>query len=118
VLRAGTDADRRAAARRCRRYARASRQRGCDRLGRGAAGRGQPAGASLQGQELEALRRGTAHAGLVLVTQSRHGSKFVSLIGANRLFHAPEDRWPDAVDLPAAARLAAVAARLAVEAAT
>ena len=46
----------------------------------------------------------------------QRGGKFVSLIGANPLFHAPEDRWPDAVDLAEAARIAQVAARLAVEA--
>jgi hypothetical protein len=47
----------------------------------------------------------------------RRGGKFVSFIGANPLFHAPEDRWPLSVDLPAAARIAAAAAALAVEAA-
>ena len=46
----------------------------------------------------------------------QRGGRFVSLIGANPLFHAPEDRWPDAVDLAEAARIAQVAARLAVEA--
>jgi hypothetical protein len=47
----------------------------------------------------------------------QRGGRFVSLIGANTLFHAPEDRMPHAVDLAAVARIAGVAARLAVQAA-
>lgn len=46
----------------------------------------------------------------------QRGGRFVSLIGTNPLFHAPEDRWPEAVDPPAVARIAAAAARLAVAA--
>lgn len=46
----------------------------------------------------------------------RRGGKFVSLIGSNPLFHAPEDRWPESVHVDAVARVATVAARLAVEA--
>jgi hypothetical protein len=30
---------------------------------------------------------------------------FVSLLGTNPLFHTPDDRWPDAVDLPKTAAL-------------
>jgi hypothetical protein len=34
------------------------------------------------------------------------------LVGTNRLFHLPEDRWPHAVDVPAIARIAAASARM------
>ena len=27
------------------------------------------------------------------------GGEFISLLGRNRLFHHPDDRWPDAVDM-------------------
>ncbi|PON12668.1 hypothetical protein C2W62_38410 [Candidatus Entotheonella serta] len=33
------------------------------------------------------------------------GGRYVSLIGSNPLFHHPEDRWPDAVDLEKTTRL-------------
>ncbi|ETX03059.1 MAG: hypothetical protein ETSY1_01435 [Candidatus Entotheonella factor] len=35
------------------------------------------------------------------------GGRYVSLIGSNPLFHHPDDRWPDAVDLEKTARLVA-----------
>jgi hypothetical protein len=35
------------------------------------------------------------------------GGRYVSLLGANGLFHHPDDRWPDAVDLEKTARIAA-----------
>lgn len=45
------------------------------------------------------------------------GGRFLSLIGANPRFHAPDDRWPASVDLPRAeaivAAVAAIAASLA-----
>ena len=35
-----------------------------------------------------------------------------SLVGTNRLFHMPQDRWPEAVDPAMIARIAAAAARI------
>lgn len=46
------------------------------------------------------------------------GGRFLSLIGANPRFHAPEDRWPDSVDVPHATAIATAVARLTVELAT
>ncbi len=40
------------------------------------------------------------------------GGRFLTLVGTNKLFHLPQDRWPHAVDLPAVARIAAAAARM------
>ena len=37
----------------------------------------------------------------------RDGGRYVTLIGTNRLFHLPRDRWPDAVDVPAIEHIAA-----------
>lgn len=34
------------------------------------------------------------------------GGPYISLIGANGLFHHPQDRWPDAVDVDRLARYA------------
>jgi hypothetical protein len=39
------------------------------------------------------------------------GGAYVTLVGTNRLFHLPQDRWPHAVDVPRIARVAAGAAR-------
>jgi hypothetical protein len=36
----------------------------------------------------------------------RGGGQYVSLLGRNALFHHPADRWPEAVDVVAVARLA------------
>jgi hypothetical protein len=47
-------------------------------------------------------------------TIKEQGGRFVSFIGANAWFHNPNDRWPDAVDVPAVARFARAAADLAV----
>ncbi|MDH3644220.1 MAG: hypothetical protein OES38_19090 [Gammaproteobacteria bacterium] len=45
------------------------------------------------------------------------GGRYVSLLGSNRMFHHPDDRWPDAVDMDKLSRLAkamlAIAAHLA-----
>jgi hypothetical protein len=38
------------------------------------------------------------------------GGRCLALVGDNRLFHLPQDRWPGAVDLAAVARIAAGAA--------
>jgi hypothetical protein len=42
----------------------------------------------------------------------RKGGRYLTLVGTNRLFHLPQDRWPDAVDLGAVGRIAAAAARI------
>lgn len=42
----------------------------------------------------------------------RTGGRYVTLVGSNKLFHLPQDRWPDAVDSPAVARIAAGGASL------
>ena len=28
------------------------------------------------------------------------GGQYISLLGGNPLFHHPDDRWPDAIDMP------------------
>jgi len=42
----------------------------------------------------------------------RAGGRYVTLVGSNKLFHLPQDRWPHAVDLDAVTRIAAAAAAL------
>jgi len=42
----------------------------------------------------------------------RAGGRYVTLVGSNKLFHLPQDRWPHAVDVPAIARIATGAASL------
>ncbi|HXC28530.1 MAG TPA: hypothetical protein VNV38_11295 [Stellaceae bacterium] len=42
------------------------------------------------------------------------GGRYLTLVGTNRLFHLPQDRWPDAVDVPAVARIAAASAAMVV----
>jgi hypothetical protein len=37
----------------------------------------------------------------------RMGGHYVTLVGSNRLFHLPRDRWPHAVDVPVIERIAA-----------
>jgi hypothetical protein len=44
----------------------------------------------------------------------RAGGRYLTLVGTNRLFHLPQDRWPDAVDVVAIARIAAAASRIAL----
>ena len=44
----------------------------------------------------------------------RAGGDYLTLVGTNPFFHLPQDRWPDAVDPPAVADIAAAAARLVV----
>lgn len=43
------------------------------------------------------------------------GGRYLTLVGSNRLFHLPQDRWPHAVDVPAVARIAAAAAAIVQE---
>jgi hypothetical protein len=45
----------------------------------------------------------------------RAGGHCVVLVGDNKLFHLPQDRWPDAVDLAAVTRIARAAAGLVLE---
>jgi hypothetical protein len=40
------------------------------------------------------------------------GGRYLTLVGSNRLFHLPQDRWPHAVDITAVARIAAAAAQM------
>jgi hypothetical protein len=40
------------------------------------------------------------------------GGRYVTLVGTNPLFHLPQDRWPDAVNVPAIQRIAAGAAAM------
>jgi hypothetical protein len=42
----------------------------------------------------------------------RAGGRYLTLVGSNRLFHLPQDRWPDAVDVAAIARIAAASAQM------
>lgn len=42
------------------------------------------------------------------------GGGYLSLIGTNPWFHAPEDRWPHSVDVPRATAIAEAVARMAV----
>ena len=42
----------------------------------------------------------------------RAGGRYLTLVGSSRLFHLPQDRWPDAVDLAAVTRIAEAAARI------
>ena len=42
----------------------------------------------------------------------RKGGRYLTLVGTNRLFHLPQDRWPEAVDPAAVTRIAAAAARI------
>ena len=42
----------------------------------------------------------------------RAGGRYLTLVGTNRWFHLPQDRWPDTVDVPAVARIASAAAKM------
>jgi hypothetical protein len=42
----------------------------------------------------------------------RAGGRYLTLVGTNKLFHLPQDRWPDAVDVAVIARTAAAASRI------
>ncbi len=45
----------------------------------------------------------------------QRGGRYLSLIGDNPWFHAPEDRWPHSIDLPRAAAIAKAAAAMAFD---
>ena len=42
------------------------------------------------------------------------GGRYVTLVGSNQWFHLPQDRWPQTLDVPAVARIAAAGARMVV----
>jgi hypothetical protein len=42
----------------------------------------------------------------------RAGGRYLTLVGSNRLFHLPQDRWPHAVDVAAITRIAAASAQM------
>jgi len=42
----------------------------------------------------------------------RIGGRYITLVGSNRLFHLPQDRWPRSVDVPAIERVARGAAAM------
>jgi len=44
----------------------------------------------------------------------RKGGRYLTLVGTNPLFHLPQDRWPEAVDLAAVTRIGAAAARIVI----
>ncbi len=45
----------------------------------------------------------------------RAGGRYVTLVGTSPLFHLPDDRWPDAVDVDAVTRVASAVARIVVD---
>jgi hypothetical protein len=42
----------------------------------------------------------------------RAGGRYLTLVGSNRWFHLPQDRWPHSVDVPAITRIAAASAQI------
>jgi hypothetical protein len=80
-----------------------------DRMAAALAAAGHPAAA------VEAVTGGKAN-GEAHEIEAR-GGRYLSLIGDNPWFHAPEDRWPASVDLPRAAAIARAVAEIAVAAA-
>ena len=44
----------------------------------------------------------------------RAGGHYLTLVSSNTLFHLPQDRWPDSVDVPAITRIAAGMAQVVV----
>jgi len=44
----------------------------------------------------------------------KKGGRYLTLVGTNPLFHLPQDRWPEAVDLAGVTRIAAAASRIVV----
>ena len=62
---------------------------------------------------IEALTGGKANGEAHEVEE--RGGRFLSLIGDNPWFHAPEDRWPHSIDLPRVEAIARAVARIAVE---
>jgi hypothetical protein len=69
-----------------------------DRMAEALAAAGHPSGA------IEAVTGGKAN-GEAHEIEAR-GGRYLSLIGDNPWFHAPEDRWPVSVDLPRAEAIA------------
>jgi hypothetical protein len=71
------------------------------------------AAASHPRGSIEALTGGKAN-GEAHEIEAR-GGRYLSLIGDNPWFHAPEDRWPDSIDLPRATAIAEAVAAMARE---
>jgi hypothetical protein len=42
----------------------------------------------------------------------RAGGRYLTLVGTNQLFHLPQDRWPDAVNVASIAQIAVAASRI------
>jgi hypothetical protein len=72
--------------------------------------------AGYPGASIEAITGGKAN-GEAHEIESR-GGRYLSLIGQNPWFHAPEDRWPVSIDRDRAGAIARAAAAMAVELAT
>lgn len=68
--------------------------------------------AGYPGASIEAVTSGKAN-GEAHEVETR-GGRYLSLIGANPWFHAPEDRWPASVDAPRATMIARAVAAMAV----
>ncbi|MGG5818096.1 hypothetical protein [Falsiroseomonas sp. HW251] len=64
-------------------------------------------------EPIEAVTGGKANGEAHEIEQ--RGGRYLSLIGDNPWFHAPDDRWPTSVDLPRAEAIAHAVARIAVE---
>jgi hypothetical protein len=73
-------------------------------------------GEGYPGAAIEAITGGKAN-GEAHEIESR-GGRYLSLIGRNPWFHAPEDRWPVSIDCDRAGAIARAAAAMAVELAT
>ncbi len=71
------------------------------------------AGAGHPREPIEAVTGGKANGEAHEIEQ--RGGRYLSLIGDNPWFHAPEDRWPHSVDLPRAEASARAVAAVALE---
>lgn len=69
--------------------------------------------AGYPAQAIEAVTGGKANGEAHEIEQ--RGGRYLSLIGDNPWFHAPEDRWPHSIDLPRAEAIARAVAAMAVE---
>lgn len=78
-----------------------------DRMAAALASRGYPGGA------ISAVTGGKAGGEAHEIEQ--RGGRYLSLIGSNPWFHAPEDRWPKSIDLGRAVAIAAAVVGLAIE---
>lgn len=68
------------------------------------------------GHPSEAITAATGgRAGGVAHEIEHRGGRYVSLIGSNRWFHAPEDRWPSSIALDRAVAIARAVSAMAVQ---